>query len=148
MISQFNSNYIGTIVTVAGNGTAGYSGDGGLATQAILNHPTGIVVAPNGDFYFTDQGNNVVRMVVAATGKISTITGNGTQGYTGNNGLAVKAEFSYPIGIAMDSLGDVYIADQIRTASFERSTPPNTSPPSSAPSAVQAVITDRPLKRN
>ena len=101
----------GDITTVAGDGTAGYRGDGGPATDAELNQPNGVAVDAAGDLFIADYGNNVVREVVAATGNIVTAAGNGTGGYSGDGGLATAAELNNPSRVAVDSAGDVFIAD-------------------------------------
>ncbi len=98
-----------TISTIAGNYTAGYSGDNGAATSAQLNFPGGILVAPNGNVYIADTANNVVRMV--ANGTITTVAGNTTAGYMGDKGPATSAELNSPVGLGMDSSGNLYIAD-------------------------------------
>jgi uncharacterized protein (TIGR03437 family) len=98
----------GIITTVAGNGTSGYSGDGGKATSAGLIAPTGIAVDANGNLYISDL--NRVRMV-SATGIISTIAGNGTSGYTGDGGIATNSELSTIYGLGVDPSGNVYVAD-------------------------------------
>jgi sugar lactone lactonase YvrE len=89
----------GVITTVAGNGIAGYSGDGGLATQASLSEPKGVAVDSNGYLYIADTDNCVIR-VVEPNGIITTIAGNADLGcgYTGDNGLAQAAELNYPSG--------------------------------------------------
>ena len=102
----------GDITTVAGDGTAGYSGDGGLATKAELNNPVGLAFDAAGDLFIADWLNNVVREVVKATGDITTVAGDGTAGYSGDGGLATKAELNEPGGIAFDSEGDLFIADE------------------------------------
>jgi trimeric autotransporter adhesin len=99
----------GDISTVAGNGTYGYSGDGGPATSAELKSPQGVVVDSAGNLYIADTFNSVVRKVTASTGYISTIAGDGTAGGTGDGGLATSAELQYPIFLALDSSGDLYI---------------------------------------
>jgi sugar lactone lactonase YvrE len=103
----------GIITTVAGNGTTGYSGDGGAATSAELNAPTGVAVDGAGDLYIVDFGNNRIRKVSAGTGNriITTVAGSGTAGYSGDGGLATNAELLNPYGVAVDSAGDLYIAD-------------------------------------
>jgi streptogramin lyase/sugar lactone lactonase YvrE len=101
----------GDIMTVAGNGIAGYSGENGPATAAELNVPAGVVVDSAGDLFIADDFNNVVREVVHTTGDIITFAGNGTAGYTGDGGPATTAELRYPNGIAVDSVGDVFIGD-------------------------------------
>ncbi len=101
----------GDIITVAGNGTYGYSGDNGPATAAELAQPVGVAVDATGDLFIAELGNNVIREVVKATGNIITVAGNGTYGYSGDNGPATAAELDYPNGVAVDSAGDLFIAD-------------------------------------
>jgi sugar lactone lactonase YvrE len=101
----------GIITTVAGNGTWGYSGDGGTATSAELFSPFGVAVDASGNLYIADSGNNRIRKVTASTGIITTVAGNGTAGSTGDGGAASSAELSYPTGVVVDSLGNFYIAD-------------------------------------
>jgi hypothetical protein len=101
----------GTIVTVAGSGAAGYSGDNGPATTAELSAPTGIAVDAIGDVFIADTGNNVVREVVQATGNIVTVAGNGAVGYSGDGATASAAQLSAPAGVAVDAIGDIFIAD-------------------------------------
>jgi sugar lactone lactonase YvrE len=101
---------LGIISTIAGNGTAGYNGDGIAATSAELNNPNGIVVDKSGNVYIGDYFNNRVREVNTA-GVISTVTGTGTGGYSGDGGLAINAEVYWPAGVALDSSGNLYIAD-------------------------------------
>ena len=105
----------GIISTVAGDGTAGYSGDGAAATSAKLNSPQGLVTLPGGGFLVTDTGNNVVRKVDAA-GTITTIAGNGTAAYAGDGGAATAAELNAPVGLALDPAGELFIADQNNNA--------------------------------
>ncbi|MBS4098898.1 MAG: fibronectin type III domain-containing protein [Sulfuricella sp.] len=102
---------VGTVTTVAGNGTTGYSGDGGIATNATLNAPNGIAMDALGNIYFADSYNNYVRKVAASTGIISTIAGTGGAGSGGDGGLATSAQLNWPSGVALDSLGDLYIAE-------------------------------------
>jgi uncharacterized protein (TIGR03437 family) len=99
----------GIITTIAGNGNAAYSGDGGPATSASVNYPCGIVADQNGDIYFVDDNNNRVRKI--SNGTMTTVAGNGVQGYNGDGGPAMAAEFNVPTGIAVDAQGNVYIAD-------------------------------------
>ncbi len=101
----------GTITTVAGNGTNGYSGDGGPATSAELSEPLAVTVDSSGDLFIADTFNNVVREV-HPDGTISTVAGNGTKGYSGDGGSAMTAEFTYPTGVAVDSSGNLFIADE------------------------------------
>ncbi len=100
----------GIMTTVAGNGNFGYSGDGGPAKRAMLNFPTGVAVDPAGDVYIADQDNHRIRKVTAA-GIISTVAGNGTAGFSGDNGQATAAMLYYPSAVALDSNGNLYIAD-------------------------------------
>jgi len=100
----------GTLSTVAGvSGTAGYSGDGGAATSAQLNGPNGVTVDASGNVYVADTHNNRVRMISGGT--ISTIAGNGAAGSAGDGGPATGAQLNLPQGVAVDSSGNVYIAD-------------------------------------
>jgi hypothetical protein len=100
----------GIITTVAGNGTLGYSGDGGQATNAEMNNSAGIKVDNLGNMYISDQLNYRVRKVSAA-GIISTIAGNGTSGYSGDGGTATAAEISPSNELTIDRSGKVYICD-------------------------------------
>ncbi len=101
----------GDIQTVAGNGTAGYSGDGGAATSAELDSPEGVFVDSSGNIFIADTNNSVIREVVASSGNIITVAGNGTAGYTGDGGAATSAELSSPFGVFADSAGNIFIAD-------------------------------------
>lgn len=100
----------GNIVTVAGNGTSGFSGDGGPATSAQFSLAHSIAVDGAGNLYIADGPNGRVR-VVNSSGIISTFAGNGTYGWAGDNGLAVNASLYFPSGVAVDSVGNVFIAD-------------------------------------
>jgi hypothetical protein len=96
----------GTITTVAGNGTVGFSGDGGPATSATLNNPTGVYA--NGVLFIADDGNARVRQTFVG-GPISTIAGNGIPSYSGDGGPATSAEI-VPLGISGDNFGDIFIS--------------------------------------
>jgi uncharacterized protein (TIGR03437 family) len=115
-IADFSNNRVrkvspsGTITTVAGIGNSGYSGDGGPATNAQLNTPTGVALDSRGNLYIADAGNSVIRMVTAG-GTITTIGGNGTAGYSGDGGPATRAQLANPRAIAVDAVGNVFIAD-------------------------------------
>lgn len=101
----------GTISIAAGNRGYGYSGDGGSALNASLAQPAGVRIDPAGDIYIADFGNNVIRQVQAASGKIVTIAGSGANGYSGDGGAPTAAALAYPDGVALDSAGSLYIAD-------------------------------------
>jgi sugar lactone lactonase YvrE len=100
----------GGITTFAGTGIAGYTGDGGKASNAKIFDPIGMIFDPAGDLIFADYGNCVVRKISPA-GVISTIAGNGTCGYSGDGGRATKASLSGPWDFAYDSHGNLYISD-------------------------------------
>lgn len=109
----------GTISTFAGvsptaGPTCGYSGDGGAATSAQLSYPTGVAVDSAGNVYIAEVGNSIVRKVTVNSGTISTFAGNRIlgAGYSGDNGPATKAQLDYPTDVAVDSAGNVYIADE------------------------------------
>ncbi len=100
----------GNFTTFAGNGNAGYSGDGGPAASAQLNAPVGLAVDAAGNVYIADSRNQVIRKV-AVSGLISTFAGNGVAGYSGDRGPATQASLNSPLGVAVDPSGDLYIAD-------------------------------------
>ena len=101
----------GNIQTVAGNGTAGFSGDGGPATSASLLSPFGVFVDVSGNIFIADSGNSSIREVVAATGNIQTVAGNGTPGFSGDGGPALQAELNLPTGVYVDAKGNIFLAD-------------------------------------
>ncbi len=116
----------GSIVTVAGTGTPGYSGDGSAATLAQLLNPYGVYVDGQGDLFIADTGNSVIRCVVGAAngcfgstlavGSITTVAGTGTAcapagGACGDGAAATAAELNFPAGVFGDSAGDLFIAD-------------------------------------
>jgi uncharacterized protein (TIGR03437 family) len=120
----------GIITTIAGNGTAGYSGDGGPATSAQLNYPGGLIVDQNGDIYVADDNNFRIRKI--SKGVITTVAGNGVQGYSGDGGPALQAEFNGQFGVALDASGNLYIADSAngrirKVSSLGTATPPTIS---------------------
>jgi Secretion system C-terminal sorting domain/NHL repeat len=108
-------NTSGIISTIAGNGTAGYTGDGGAAVSAQLYAPYGIVVDQAGNIYFSESGNHVIRKI-STSGIISTIAGTGTAGYSGDGSMASVAQLYQPEGIAIDGYGNIYIADEANSA--------------------------------
>src|SRR5208282_1232473 len=107
----------GTISTVAGTlgadcetyATTG-CGDGAAATSAQLNYPSGVTLN-SGNIFIADTSNSVIREIVASTGDITTVAGNGTAGYSGDTGPATSAELNFPQGVFVDSAGDIFIAD-------------------------------------
>ncbi len=101
----------GNISTYAGTGTPGFSGDGSGASSAELNSPTGIFIDSTNMMYIADQGNQRVRKIDMSTGTITTVAGNGTMGYAGDNGSATSAELNNPTGVCMFA-GNIYIADR------------------------------------
>lgn len=100
----------GTITTVAGNGTSGFSGDGGPATSSRLRFPEGVWVDTTGALYIADTGNHRVRLVTTA-GTISTIAGTGSAGFSGDGGPGTAAQLNAPKDITTDAAGNLYIAD-------------------------------------
>lgn len=103
----------GYIATIAGNGSQGWTGDGLAASNSLVsvNNPSGLAIDGAGNLYIADTGNNVVRMIDAATGIITTIAGNGAAGDSGDNGPATNASFNAPAGVSLDASGNLYIAD-------------------------------------
>jgi sugar lactone lactonase YvrE len=101
----------GVISTVVGNGTLGFGGDGGPATSAQLNWPSGVVVDTAGNLFIADSNNNVIRKVTT-DGVIRTVAGNGNWGYSGDGGPATSAKLADPTGVAVDAAGSLFIADQ------------------------------------
>jgi streptogramin lyase len=102
-----------TIETVAGTGVKGFSGDGGLATQAQLNDPFGVVRGPDGALWFCEYGGQRIRKITP-DGKIHTIAGSGAVGYA--NGPAMEASFNKPHEIRFDAAGNLYIVDMMNHA--------------------------------
>ena len=100
----------GIITTVAGNGTNGYSGDGGAATNAELFWPSGVAVDATGNLFIADTYNQRIRKV-GTNGIITTVAGNGTNGYSGDGSVATNAELYYPVGVAVYATGNLFIAD-------------------------------------
>jgi hypothetical protein len=100
----------GVLTTVAGEGTYGFGGDGGPATSAQLKNPAGLAVDSDDGLYIADSGNNRIRKVL--DGVITTVAGDGTRGFGGDNGLATSAQFDSLSSIAIDTLGNLFIADR------------------------------------
>ena len=108
VVRKINTNNI--ISTIVGNGTHGYSGDGGQATNAELNYSLGLTLDAVGNIYVADAGNGYIRMV-NTNGIISTIAGNGTSAWSGDGGLATNAGIGTPMGLTFDAAGNLYISD-------------------------------------
>ena len=121
-IADQNNNVIrmltpsGIIFTVAGNGTSGYSGDGGLATNASLNLNGygAVAVDASGNLFIADEGNSVIRKVTP-DGIISTIAGTGAFGFSGDGGPAINAALNHPDGVAVDALGNLFVSDNFNS---------------------------------
>jgi len=100
----------GVVSTIAGTGVQGSAGDGGPAINATLNRPTSVAVDAAGNVYFSDSSNQRIRKI-STNGTITTVAGNGTDGFSGDGGLAVNAAISFPLGLAVDGAGNIYFAD-------------------------------------
>jgi hypothetical protein len=105
---DFNANLI---TTVAGNGTAGFGGDGGDPLLASFNSPRDIAFGPDGRLYVADMYNNRVRAIDINANVITTVAGNGVAGFSGDRGPATSARLNRPYGLGFDAGGDLYIAD-------------------------------------
>lgn len=101
----------GRISTVAGSGKKGYAGDGGPATQALLNEPYEIKFDAEGSMYFVEMQNNLIRKVDKASRVISTVAGSGKSGFNGDGGPAREATFNKPHSIALDGKGSLFVCD-------------------------------------
>lgn len=102
----------GIITTVAGTGEPGFAGDDNLAAYALLSSPAGVAVDAGGNVWIADTGNHRIRFVSAVTGRIKTVAGDGTAGFGGDGGPAREAQLASPAGLAVDRLGDLFIADR------------------------------------
>ena len=102
----------GVIATIAGTGVAGFSGDGGLASRAELNNPAGMAIDAAGNLYIADRLNHRVRRI-DPSGIITTVAGTGWKGYSGDGDLATQAQLNDPTGVALDAVGNLYIADRV-----------------------------------
>ena len=98
--------------TVAGTGSFGNTGDGGMATNATFNTPSGVVTDASGNIFIADAQNNRVRKVDAVTGMVSTVIGTGTPGNTGDGGPATAATVSAPVSVALDMMGNLYVVSR------------------------------------
>jgi hypothetical protein len=106
----------GNIQAFAGNATEAYSGDGGLPTNAELNDPGAVFVDGPGNIFIADTSNSVIREVLASTGDIQTVAGNGVAGYSGDGVMPTTTELNYPGGVFVDAQGDIFIADTANSA--------------------------------
>ena len=112
LVSTISSAQYGNVTTIAGDGTQGYSGDGGPATVSVTNLPTGIAIDNAGNIYFSEITNSVVRKI-ATDGTISTVAGMvGNLNFSGDGGQATTATLNFPQGLAVDASGNLYIADR------------------------------------
>ena len=99
---------VSIITTVAGTGVESYSGDGGQATSAAIDHPSGIATDSSGNVYFNDYHNNRLRKITVSTGIITTYAGTGTGSFSGDGGVASSATLYYPNGLCIDNAGNSY----------------------------------------
>ena len=142
----------GIVTTIVGNGTRGFSGDGGAGANAMLANPWGVAVDASGSVFIADTGNSRVRMWTKSTGIIVTIVGNGVQGFAGDGGPGTSAELFAPFSIAVTATGSIYIADsgnwfnnRVRLFEWISASPTASLSPTptvlpSAPTRVIAVI--------
>jgi sugar lactone lactonase YvrE len=100
----------GAIVTIAGTGTAGYSGDG-TASTAQINYPQDLEIGPDGKLYLADTNNHRIRRIDLSNDTIETVVGTGAEGYSGDGGPAIDATLNRPFGIAFDLFGNLYVSD-------------------------------------
>jgi sugar lactone lactonase YvrE len=129
IISEFAGHRVrrivnGVISTVAGTGTAGYSGDGGIGPAAQLNKPAGLAVDSLNNLYIADSGNHRVRIMSITSSVIGILAGDGTPGFTGDGDFSFFAEVNAPMGLSVDGQDNLYIADtgnnRVRLVSTQR----------------------------
>jgi len=100
----------GVVSTIAGDGSIGYSGDGGPAASAQMNNPSGVALDTSGNLYIAECGNHIIRKV-SASGLISTVAGDGSIGQSGDGGPALSAKLGCPRDLAVDAVGNLYFSD-------------------------------------
>jgi sugar lactone lactonase YvrE len=101
----------GFITTIAGTGVAGFSGDGGPAANALISNPYGITIDKAGNIFFADNNNSRIRKI-STNQVITTVAGNGTRGFSGDDGPAIAAQFDFIHGLAIDESGNLFVADR------------------------------------
>ncbi|TWT57551.1 Virginiamycin B lyase [Thalassoglobus neptunius] len=101
----------GQVLTIAGTGKSGHSGDGGPAAQAQVGNPFGVEIGPDGALYVCEVDNHIVRRIDLSSGEISTVAGTGKKGYSGDGGLATEAKLNEPYEVRFDSHGDLYFVE-------------------------------------
>ncbi|MEW4488374.1 hypothetical protein AB1L42_09855 [Thalassoglobus sp. JC818] len=111
IFSGVSSLDAGQVLTIAGTGKTGHSGDGGPAAQAQVGNPFGVEIGPDGALYVCEVDTHVVRRIDPSSGKITTVAGTGKKGYSGDGGLATEAELNEPYEIRFDSKGDMYFVE-------------------------------------
>jgi hypothetical protein len=105
----------GVIDTLAGTGGFGYAGDGGPAAQALLAHPRGLAIGPEGDLYVADTENGAIRAIELAGGSIRTVVGTGELGLDGDGRLAIATRLDRPFKVSFDPDGNLYVADTLNS---------------------------------
>ncbi len=112
-VESGTSNVAGKMSTAIGTGDAGYSGDDGPAAAARLNNPFDVAFDRSGNLFISDTFNHCVRRVDAKNGRITTVAGTGTKGFSGDGGPATKAQMNEPYGIVLDKASNLYITDRL-----------------------------------
>lgn len=113
LILTLNADPAAIITSPVGTGEKGFGGDGGPAAKALLDQPFDLAFDKHGNLYFSDTGNQRIRMVSAKTGIITTVVGNGKKGFGGDAGKATDAMLNEPYGIALDDEGNLFIVDRL-----------------------------------
>jgi hypothetical protein len=134
----------GVITTITGNGIAGYTGDGGPASAAMLRYPYALCLDTADNVYISDNGNSCIRRINAATGVITTVAGCGSPGYSGDGGPATTAELYNSGGVVTDAAGVIYIADFGNNVVRKVGPAPETSVHESAATALNVILSPNP----